>query len=148
MDIVKHIKQHTENLQNVFGRLSAEQAKNVKLAVMEFYYLLPGFEEAINRYIGINVSKNQLRTDILNQKTESYSQAIEKSNAEVDEYADDYEELEQISIFILDAFENAVADTKKKASVVALFLGIIDTLDHYENFSEEPNTGTIYWNRK
>jgi len=43
----------------------------------------------------------------------------------------------------LDAFDNAVADNNKKESVVALFLGIIDTLDHYENFSEEPE----YWNQ-
>ncbi|RKO69118.1 hypothetical protein D7322_23040 [Sphingobacterium puteale] len=43
----------------------------------------------------------------------------------------------------MDAFDNAVADNNKKESVVALFLGIIDTLDHYENFSEEPE----YWNQ-
>lgn len=36
-----------------------------------------------------------------------------------------------------------MADNNKKESVVALFLGIIDTLDHYENFSEEPE----YWNQ-
>lgn len=36
-----------------------------------------------------------------------------------------------------------MADNNKKGSVVALFLGIIDTLDHYENFSEEPE----YWNQ-
>lgn len=36
-----------------------------------------------------------------------------------------------------------MADNNKKESVVALFLGIIDALDHYENFSEEPE----YWNQ-
>lgn len=36
-----------------------------------------------------------------------------------------------------------MADNNKKESVVALFIGIIDTLDHYENFSEEPE----YWNQ-
>jgi hypothetical protein len=143
MDIVTHIQPHTENLQNVCGRLSTEQLKNLKLAVMEFYYLLPGFEDVVSRYIKIPITKDQLSTDISNGNLESYQTAIEKSNAEIDEYAADYEEPEALDIFILEALDNAVASTNNPASVAGLFLGVINTLDYYENFSDEPE----YWNK-
>lgn len=142
IDIVKHIKKHTENLQKGFKNLSVEQVKQLKLMALVFYFKLPRWQKVIEQYIKSPIDKKKLIDDIINESTTSYQEIIEKSTAEVDEYADDYEELEQIPIFILDAFENAVADNKKKESVVALFLGIIDTLDHYENFSEKPE----YWN--
>lgn len=143
MDIVKHIQPHTENLHNVCGRLSTEQLKNLKLAVMEFYYLLPGFEDVISRHIQLPVTKNQLSTAISNGNLESYQTAIEKSNAEMNEYAADYEEPEALDIFILEALDNAVADTNHPASVAGLLIGVINTLDYYENFSDEPE----YWNK-
>ena len=70
------------------------------------------------------------------------SRVGEKSNDEIEVYADDYEEAEQTEIFILDAFDCAISDTKNTESLVSLFVGIIDTLDYYENFSDEPE----YWN--
>ncbi len=142
MDIVKHIKQHTKNLQDLCGRLTASQLKDVKLAVMGFYYLLPGFEAVINKYIKISITKEKLTADMINGNLENYQTAIEKSNADMDEYAADYEEPEAMDIFILEALDNAVADTNSPANLVSLFTGVINTLDYYENFSDEPK----YWN--
>jgi hypothetical protein len=143
IDIVKHIKNHTESLHKGFKNLSAEQAKQLKLMALVFYFKLPRWQMVIEQYIKSPIDKEKLIDDIIKESTTSYQEIMKKSTAEVDEYADDYEELEQIPIFILDAFDNAIADNKNKESVVALFLGIIDTLDHYENFSEEP----VYWNQ-
>lgn len=142
IDIVKHIKKHTENLQKGFKNLSVEQVKQLKQMALVFFFKLPRWQMVIEQYIKSPIDKEKLINDIIKESTTSYQEIMEKSTAEVGEYADDFEELEQIPIFILDAFDNAVADNKKKESVVALFLGIIDTLDHYENFSED----AMYWN--
>lgn len=142
MDIVKHIKQHTENLQTVCDRLTAAQLKNLKLAAIGFYYQLPGFEAVINKYIKISIIKDRLTADIINGNLENYQTAIAKTDAEMDEYADDYEEPEALDIFILEALDNAVTTTHNPANVTGLFIGIINALDYYENFSDEP----AYWN--
>ena len=142
MDIVKHIKQHTEKLQNRLVETSPEQRQNLKVIALGFYALLPDFEEAISKYIKMDVNEKQLISDIKNGNVDNYRKAFEKSYAETDPYLDDFEELEQIEIFILDAFENLVSETNNTESLVGLFIGIIDTLDYYENFSENPE----YWN--
>ena len=142
MDIVKHITKHTEKLKTELSKATSEQKKNLKISALGFYFLFPEFETTIKKYIEINVEKSQLISNIINENLKDYQKANEKSNAEVDVYADDYEEPEQIEIFILDAFENAISDIKNTESLVGLFIGIIDTLDYYENFSENPK----YWN--
>lgn len=142
MDIVKYIKQHTENLQNGIIATSSEQRQNLKIVALSFYFLLPDFAETIRKYIKIDFDKKQFINDISNGNVETYQKESEKSNNEIDVYADDYEEAEQTEIFILDAFDCAISDTKNTESLVGLFVGIIDTLDYYENFSDEPE----YWN--
>lgn len=142
MDIVKYIKQHTENLQNALVETSPEQRQKLKMTTLGFYFLLPDFEKVISKYIKIDIDRKQLAADIQQEATKIYQNASEKSNAEIDEYSADYEEPEQIEIFILDAFDNAVSDSKYTESLVGLFIGIIDTLDYYESFSEQPE----YWN--
>lgn len=142
MDIVKHITKHTKKLQTELSKTTSKQKKNLKISTLGFYFLFPEFETTISKYIEINVEKNQLISDIINENLKDYQKATKKSNEEVDVYSDDYEEPEQIEIFILNAFENAISDIENTASLVSLFIGIIDTLDYYENFSENPE----YWN--
>lgn len=142
MDIVKHIKRHCENLQIELSKSSTEHRKSLKLATLGFYFLLPNFEEVIKKYIKIDMDRQQLISDIKNKNVENYQKAIEKSNAETDEYSDDFEEAEPIEIFILDAFANATSNLADLNSLEGLFTGIIDTLDYYENFSDNPE----YWN--
>ncbi|MCW3170017.1 hypothetical protein OMO38_15945 [Chryseobacterium sp. 09-1422] len=142
MDIVKYIKQHTENLQNGLAHTSTEQRQDLKVTTLGFYALLPNFQEVVSKYIKIDFDIKQLISDIKNENVENYRKQCEKSNAEIDVYSEDYEEPEQLEIFILDAFENSVSETKNIESLVGLLIGVIDTLDYYENFSDEPE----YWN--
>jgi hypothetical protein len=142
MDIVKQIDQHTKNLVDGLVSSSLEQRKSLAISILGFYYQLPKFEETIHKYIGIKVKRNQLFLDIINGHIENYLETIEKSNVAIDVYADTYEEPEPIEIFMLDAFASGTSDLKFTTKIVALFIGIIDTLDYYENFSDRPE----FWN--
>ncbi|MDR2234943.1 MAG: hypothetical protein LBE92_02360 [Chryseobacterium sp.] len=142
MDIVKHIAKHTEDLRNGFTDSSPEQRKSLVTAVLRFYFLLDDFDGIIARYINISLEKEQLIADINRENTRHYQEANEKSLAETDEYADDYEEPDPIELFVLDAFSNAVSDLNKVENIVGLLIGVIDTLDYYENFSDHPE----FWN--
>ncbi|WP_426473834.1 hypothetical protein [Chryseobacterium balustinum] len=142
MDIVKRIDQHTKSLVDGLVSSSLEQRKSLAISILGFYYQLPKFKETIHQYIGIKVKTHQLISDINNGHTQNYQKVIEKSNADIDVYADNYEEPEPIEIFILDAFAGVTSDLKFSMNLVALFIGIIDTLDYYENFSDRPE----FWN--
>lgn len=142
MDIVKQINQHTKSLNDGLVGSSLEQRKSLAISILGFYFKLPNFEETIHKYIGITLKSDQLISDINKGNIQNYQEAIEKSNADVDVYADNYEEPEPIEIFILDAFESATSDLKFTTKIVALFIGIIDTLDYYENFSDRSE----FWN--
>lgn len=60
----------------------------------------------------------------------------------MDEYADDYEEAAAMEIFMVGAFSRAVANLQNTGNVVRLFVDIINVLDYYENFSDNP----VFWN--
>ena len=142
MDIVKQIDQHTKSLNDGLVSSSLEQRKSLAISILGFYFQLSKFRETIHKYIGIKVKSNQLIADINKGNIENYQEAIEKSNADVDVYADNYEEPEPIEIFMLDAFDSATSDLKFTTRIVALFIGIIDALDYYENFSDRSE----FWN--
>lgn len=142
MDIVNQINPHIKRLNEGLAHSSFEQRKSLTIAILSVYFKLYNFEETIKKHIGININKVQLISDISNNNVHHYKETIEKSNAEIDVYADDYEELEQIEVFILDGFTNAVSDLTITEHLVSLFIGIIDLLDYYENFSDTPE----FWN--
>lgn len=142
MDIVKHINQHTKSLIEELISSSLEQRTSLAIAILEFYFQLPKFKETIQKYIRIRIKKHQVIADISEGRVQKYQEAIEKSNTDIDVYGDNYEEREPIEILILDAFSNATSDLKLSTKIVALFIGIIDTLDYYENFSDKPE----FWN--
>ncbi|WP_252509444.1 hypothetical protein [Acinetobacter bereziniae] len=71
-----------------------------------------------------------------------YQQKIQRSNAAIDEYVDDYEELDEIEVICLDAFAMMVSKQDKSQALVALLSGVIELLDYYQNFSDQPK----YWN--
>lgn len=142
MDIVKHINQHTENLKQGLADSSFEQRKSLTIALLGFYFQWSDFEDIISKYIKIDISKKQLVSDINSQNVDKYQKANEKSIAQTDEYSDDYEEPEPIELFLLDAFANATDGLENTDPLVGLFIGIIDLLDYYENFSDEPE----FWN--
>ncbi len=142
MDIVKQINQHTKSLIEGLIHSSLEQRKSLAISILGFYFQLPKFKETIQKYIQIRIKKHEVIADISDGRIEKYQEAIEKSNADVDVYSDNYEEPEPIEIFILDAFASATSDLKLSTKIVTLFTGIIDTLDYYENFSDKPE----FWN--
>lgn len=88
IDIVKHIKNHTENLHKGFKNLSVEQVKQLKLMALVFYFKLPRWQLVIEQYIKSPIDKEKLIDDIIKESTTSYQEIMEKSTTEVDEYAD------------------------------------------------------------
>ncbi|BAP30965.1 type I modular polyketide synthase [Chryseobacterium sp. StRB126] len=138
MDIVKHISQHSRNLIDGLMHSSLEQRKNLTIALLGFYSQLPNFKETLHQYLHINIKKRQLISDIRTGHLQNYVDAIEISNAEADVYADNYEEPEPIELLILYAFAGITSDLKFSAPLVPLLIGIIDTLDYYENLSDRP----------
>lgn len=143
IDIVSVIKQHTDHLTQGLGPSSISQRKDLVVALVHFFFQLPGALDVIKHHFSMDVEIDQIANDILNENTKQYHEAIEKANAKLDPYADDYEELEPIEAFILDNFSNAVEDLNNPTIVVSLFIGVINTLDYYEGFSEDP----VFWNR-
>lgn len=142
MDIVNQINGHIKNLDQGLANSSFEQRKSLMIAILGFYFQWDNFEEVINTHVHININKNQLISDINNNTVRDYKEAIEKNNTETDVYSDNYEEPDQIDLFILDAFATAVSDVNSVKNIVTLFIGIIDVLDYYENFSADPE----FWN--
>ena len=138
MDIVKY----EETIKKGLMGSSFEQRRSLTIALLGFYFQLPDFEDVVSKFTKISINKNQLVSDIANGNIENYQKALEKSNAELDEYSDDYEELAATEVFILEAFENAIDDFKSTGGLFQLFIRIIDTLDYYEQFSDEPE----FWN--
>lgn len=93
-------------------------------------------------HLNFKVKKQQLITDIANANIQTYQNAVNQSNADTDVYSDGYEEPDPMELFVLDAFASAISDLKFSSNIVALFIGIMDTLDYYENFSDRQE----YWN--
>lgn len=75
-----------------------EQRKSLAISILGFYSQLPNFEGTIHKYIGIKVKRHQLISDINNGHIQNYQKSIEKSNADIDVYADNYEVPEPIEI--------------------------------------------------
>ena len=61
MDIAKHIKQHTKNVQNGLILALPEQRQNLKITALGFYMLLPDFEKVISKYIKEKLKKVMLK---------------------------------------------------------------------------------------
>lgn len=139
MDIVKHLTKHTEHIHSQLLNTSVEERKLLKTITLRFYFLLPDFDNIVRKCLKIVIDKDQLVSDIIEGQVEKYQNAVKKSNAEIDEYADDFEEAEQMEIFIINAIDNATSSVPDLASLERLFLGIIDVLDYYENFSDRPD---------
>ncbi|MFW1851009.1 hypothetical protein ACG9XR_10615 [Acinetobacter guillouiae] len=104
MDIVKIIDQHSFALRQAIEQASLEQRKSLVKAVFAFYEKLPNFQSAIEQNYQIKIDKKQLFQDIDQENLIDYQKRIRQSNACVDEYADDYEELAAIEVISLDAF--------------------------------------------
>lgn len=143
MNIVQIIDQHTFALKRAIELASVAQRKSLVIAIYGFYQRLPHFENIIERHYQIRIDNKKLFKDIEQENLTHYQSQIKQANAAIDEYADDYEELEATQIIALDAFSMIVSNQNKSNNLVALFSSVIEVLDYYENFSEDP----AFWNQ-
>ncbi|WP_336932457.1 hypothetical protein [Acinetobacter bereziniae] len=142
IDIVKIIDLHTFALKQAIEQASIEQRKSLVKALFSFYEKLSHFYVSIEKNYQITINKSQLFNDIDHELLIHYQQKIQRSNSAIDEYADDYEELDEIEVICLDAFAMMVSNQHKSQALVALLSGVIEVLDYYQNFSDQPE----YWN--
>lgn len=143
MNIVQIIDQHTFALKRAIELASVAQRKSLVIAIFGFYQRLPHFENIIERHYQIRIDNKQLFKDIEQENLSTYQNQIKLANAAVDEYAEDYEELEVTQMIALDVFSMMVSNQKNSKNLVALFSSVIEVLDYYENFSEDP----AFWNQ-
>ena len=143
MNIVQIIDQHTFALKHAIEQASLTQRKSLVKAVFGFYQKLPHFYQTLEQCYHIHIDNNQLFKDIDQENLAFYQGQIKLANAEIDEYSDDYEALEAIQVITLDAFLMMVSNQNKSKNLLALLSGIIEVLDYYENFSDDPT----YWNQ-
>lgn len=142
MDITKIITQHTNFLNETLNSFSLDQRKDLIKTLLHFYFLLPDFEKTIEYHLKINIEKNDLIFKIENNELDDYRKANQKSIEDLDPYDENYEEIEEIETNILDAFSFSISDLNNSDYATRLFIGIINILDYYENFSDDPK----YWN--
>ncbi len=142
-DIVSIISKHTALLENNLKELYPLQNKRIAFAFAQFYFLLPDVTECLENRLGIRTTKDQFIKDLENNTIWYIKEALEKYDAETDEYADDFVELEPMEVNILSGLENCIYSLEKPQNVISNFLLIIDIIDYYENFSDKPE----YWNR-
>jgi hypothetical protein len=142
MDIVKIIDLHVFALKQAVEHASIEQRKSLVKAIFSFYEKLPHFYIYLEKNYQIKIDKTQLFHDIDHELLIDYQQKIQRSNAAIDEYAEDYQELDEVEVICLDAFSMMVSNQHKSQALVALFSAVIEVLDYYQNFSDQ----SMYWN--
>lgn len=142
MNITQHITEHTNTLKQALSDTNKEQRIELTTSLLSFFFLLPDFENTMEEYVRIQTNREELIENIKNRNVKTYQEAYDKSMEEEDPYSEDYEELDELQIFILEAFANGVSNVEID-NVLSLFTTIIDTIDYYENFSDAP----LFWNK-
>lgn len=141
-DIVSVISTHTAFLEDKLKQLDLNQRKSIGRAFIRFYFLLPETKECIKHHLKIDIEEDTLLNDLENDTLQYFKDALKNYNAEIDEYADNFEELEPMEVNIISGLENCVNSSVKSDYAVYNFLLLIDILDYCENFSDNPE----YWN--
>ncbi|MGN7812519.1 hypothetical protein [Flavobacterium sp. 22076] len=141
-DIVSVISKHTAFLEDKLKQLDLNQRKSIGKAFIQFYFLLPETVECIEHHLKIKISEPKLIEDLENNTLQYFKDALKSYDAETDEYAENFEELDPMEVNIISGLENSVRAYDKSEYAVYNFLLVIDILDYYENFSENPE----YWN--
>lgn len=141
-DIVSVISKHTAFLENKLLQLDLSQRKSIGKAFIRLFFLLPNAKECIKHNLKIEIEEDKILSDLENNNLQYFKDALKNYNAEIDEYADNFEELEPMEINIISGFENCVNAFQKSEYALYNFLLLIDILDYYENFSENRE----YWN--
>ncbi len=142
MEILDYYKNHCEQLKNKIEEKSEKEISELIMSVLVFYLNFENFNAIVKKNIDIDICHEKLLEDLRTNNLTFYRIAYQKTLDKIDEYADDYEELEEIELLILAGFDFAIYEDRKLA-LFHLFDGIINMLDYYEQFSERPE----YWNK-
>ncbi|MBW1657949.1 hypothetical protein [Flavobacterium quisquiliarum] len=142
-DIVSIISKHTAFLEDQLKQINANQRKSIAIAFAQFYFLLPDVTECLEEHLNVKITKEQFIADLKNDNLQYLKEALQKYDNDIDPYSEDFVELEPIEINILSGLENCIYNPEKPQNAPSNFLLIIDILDYYENFSDNPE----YWNK-
>lgn len=142
-NILHIITQHKDFLKNNLQGINQNQGISIGCAFAEFYFLLPNAVTCLEKYLKIKITKERFINDLKNNTFEYFKDALKKYDEETDVYSDNFVELDTMEIYILSGLENCLFDIKEEQIVTSNFLLIIDILDYYENFSDNPE----YWNK-
>ena len=134
--------QHCDFLKKIIKTKTEKQKREITTTLIEFCFLLPNFEKIIKKHILIDLEKAQLIKNYNEDDLSFYRISSKKAFDAIDEYSDDYEEIESLDLLILNMFENLLIEDKNTC-IFNLFNGIIEILDYYEQFSERSE----YWNK-
>jgi len=134
------IKAHNKFLKEASQKLSNEDKHMFALWCMDFLLRLPDTVEIINRNNGLNETEDNLMHNMRRGNVEAYYNAIEKVLSEMDEYAEDYEEIDSFEIEILSLFDYCVSTIYQpdKSTIYPCGEGVINILDYYEQFTDKP----------
>jgi hypothetical protein len=141
MNILEEYQKHCAFLQTQLSNKSETEKQTLRLTLLNFCFLIPNFEKLVAQHISITLNKTEFVSDIIQNNMESYRSAVTKAEEAIDEYTEDYEELDTIEILTLSMFDAILLEDSSQ-SVFQLFNGIIELLDYYQQFSDRPN----YWN--
>ncbi|MHC0439474.1 hypothetical protein [Flavobacterium sp. 3-210] len=142
-NILDVLSQHKVFLENNLKELKIEQRKKIAVGFAQFYFLLDNVSECVEKHLKIKITEEELINNLKNNNIQYFKDALEKYDSETDEYADEFVELDAMEINILSGLENCVFSIENSQNVLLNFLLLIDILDYYENFSDNPE----YWNK-
>ncbi|KAF2509087.1 hypothetical protein [Flavobacterium foetidum] len=142
-DIVSVISKHTAFLEDNLKALNPNQKKSIGCAFAKFYFLLPNVSECLEEHLKIKITEEQFINDFKNNNLQYFRNLLKNYDAETDPYSEDFVELEPMEINILSGLENCAFCLEEPQINMSNFLLVIDILDYYEDFSDNPE----YWNK-
>ena len=142
-DIVKQIDNYLNALKVDLSELSQKDRCFFSVWCMRIVLKLPNAITIINNTYKLNLTDEGLLEHILSAKNIGhYELLIKKSLDEMEEYADDFVEMEQLDIFVLAGFEQCIKGVNNSDDLVYAAENLINILDFYEQFTDEQE----YWN--
>lgn len=142
-DITKEINSHLAFLKETLASFSAKDRCFFSAWCIKVTLKLPNALEAINCTYNLNITQLSLLEDILSARNiESYTEAIQHHLDKLDEYAEDFDESDELKVFALTGFEQCILGIGNSAHLVYAAENIINILDFYEQLSDDSK----YWN--
>ncbi len=140
MEILDIFSEHCNLLTQKINKKSENEIVKFIETVVKFYFNF-NFENVIKKHIFIDINKKTFLEDLQTDNLSFYRVSTQKVLDEIDEYDDEPEEIDELELLLLNAWDYMLIENKKEA-LFGLFEQIINILDYYEQFSERLK----YWN--